>query len=172
MGNGKLEGLFIREACMADVDYLVELNAALAWETESRILDHHRLRAGTKAVLERPSRGRYLVGEIRGTGREDLVVGQLLITYEWSDWRNASFWWLQSVFVRSEWRKRGIFRAMFEVILEQARREPDVCGVRLYVEHHNDAAIKVYENMGLAAASYRMLEWDFVLDPNSEPSSH
>jgi GNAT superfamily N-acetyltransferase len=92
------------------------------------------------------------------------VVGQLLVTFEWSDWRNATFWWIQSVYVDAAWRRRGVYRKMHESVLEQARRQGDVCGIRLYVEEANAVAKTVYEKVGLGDSSYQVFENDFVLE--------
>ncbi|WP_447975208.1 N-acetyltransferase family protein [Nitrospira sp. Kam-Ns4a] len=153
----------VRDARLGDLDVLVEFNAAMALETEGRYLDRGRLRAGTLAVLESPGRGFYRVAELvqEGGGR---VVGQLLITAEWSDWRNAAFWWLQSVYVHPDWRRRGVYRSLHESVLRDARRRPDVCGVRLYVDRDNRIAQTVYTRVGLRRSSYVMFEEDFVLD--------
>ena len=146
---------------VSDLERLVEFNTAMAMETEGRSLEQSLLRAGVQAVLENPSRGFYMVGEVK-QGPSQLVVGQLLITYEWSDWRNANFWWIQSVYVHQDWRRQGIFRALYEYVFQQAQMRNDVCGVRLYVEQGNADALAVYAKIGLAVTPYRMLERDFV----------
>lgn len=158
-----LNALIIRPARTEDVDALVRFSAAMALETEGRRLDETRLRQGTQAVLDSPARGFYTVAELTDRSPR-LVVGQLLVTFEWSDWRNAAFWWIQSVYVDAAWRRRGVYRTMHESILEQARRRDDVCGVRLYVERENDVARTVYEKVGLGASSYHVFEEDFVLE--------
>ena len=157
-----LDGLIIRRATGEDLDTLVRFSAAMALETEGRRLDESRLRQGTRAVLESPARGFYTVAELTDRSPR-LVVGQLLVTFEWSDWRNATFWWIQSVYVDSAWRRRGVYRRMHEGILQQARQEGDVCGVRLYVEGENAVAKTVYTKVGLNASSYHVFEEDFIL---------
>src|SRR5947209_5637021 len=104
----------------------------LAFETEHRQLDQSRVAAGVLALLSDPAKGIYFVAETGGT-----FAGQLLITYEWSDWRNGNFWWIQSVYVVKTVRQRGVFRALFEHIHELARARKDVCGLRLYMETDN-----------------------------------
>lgn len=146
---------------MEDLDSLVAFNAAMALETEGRVLDRHRLRQGVEAVLVSPARGFYIVSETQGV-HHPRVVGQLLVTYEWSDWRNGTFWWIQSVYVAPQWRRRGVYRRMHEYVLRETRARPDVCGVRLYVEAGNTAAQAAYERMGLAPSTYRVFERDFV----------
>src|SRR5437763_5662161 len=115
-----LDHLIVRPARPADLDLLVNFNAAMAMETEGRALDRERLRRGTQAVIESPARGFYLVAELH-EGPLKVVVGQLLVTYEWSDWRNAAFWWIQSVYVDPAWRRKGVYRLMHETIVSQAR---------------------------------------------------
>ena len=153
----------MREASWSDLDHLIEFNAAMALETEGRVLNKERLRAGTEAVLSTPSRGIYYVSESIGGPGEPQVSGQLLITYEWSDWRNATFWWIQSVYVHPAWRNRGVFRSLYKYVLHQAEAQSDVCGIRLYVEKDNAKAITVYDKLGLRPTSYRIVEVDFVL---------
>lgn len=157
-----LNGLIIRPAGTEDIDALVRFSAAMALETEGRRLDETRLRQGTRAVLDSPARGFYTVAELTDRSPR-LVVGQLLVTFEWSDWRNAAFWWIQSVYVDAAWRQRGVYRRMHEAILELAKKRGDVCGVRLYVEGENTVAKTVYAKVGLGASSYHVFEEDFVL---------
>ena len=159
-----LNGLIVRPAMSKDIDALVRFSTAMARETEGRRLNVARLREGTRAVLNSPARGFYIVAEI--TDRSPRVVGQLLVTFEWSDWRNATFWWIQSVYVDPAWRRRGIYRKMHRAILEQAKSRGDVCGVRLYVERENKTAKTVYTKVGLETSSYHVFESDFVLSRN------
>jgi ribosomal protein S18 acetylase RimI-like enzyme len=100
-----------------------------------------------------PSKGLYYIAE--STGK---IAGQLMITYEWSDWRNATFWWIQSVYVHPEYRNHGVFRALYRFIETIARTHGDVCGVRLYVEKENDRAQKTYEALGMKHSHYEMME--------------
>jgi GNAT superfamily N-acetyltransferase len=162
MRRDLLDWLHVRQARREDVETLVRFNVALAWETEGRRLDEARLRRGVLAVFDTPMRGFYMVAELLHQS-PGLVIGQLLVTFEWSDWRNATFWWIQSVYVDPAWRRQGVYGKMHEVILEQARRRDDVCGLRLYVEQANTIAQRVYEKVGLTLAPYRMYEVDFVL---------
>ena len=150
--------LAVRRACRQDVDVIVEFNSAMALESEGKTLDERRLRDGVALLFDGEDRGFYLVAEA-----EDRVVGQLLITYEWSDWRNAHFWWIQSVYVASGWRRRGVYRRLHEYVLEDARLRGDVCGVRLYVDRDNHVAQQVYSNLGMDRSHYDMFEIDFVL---------
>lgn len=165
-----LEHLTVRLARRDDLDRLTEFSAAMAQETEGRVLDRARLQRGTLAVIEQPDRGFFMVAEIPH-GTKDLIVGQLLITYEWSDWRNAQFWWIQSVYVDPAWRRKGVYHRMHRAVVEQARQRHDVCGVRLYVETQNAVAQAVYQRVGMKPAGYRMFEEDFVLSKSGPGSS-
>jgi ribosomal protein S18 acetylase RimI-like enzyme len=158
--------LTIRRAVSEDVDSLVAFSAAMAWETEQRRLDETRLREGTQSLLGTPSLGFFLVAEAAKSERTALV-GQLMITYEWSDWRNGVFWWIQSVYVDPAWRRRGVFRRLLEEVMASAKAAPDVCGVRLYVEQENRTAQAVYQRLGLSPSGYRVYEQDFVLTPHT-----
>ena len=133
----------------------------MAWETEQRRLDISRVQAGVAALLSDSAKGTYFLAETEKEG-ETVVAGQLLITYEWSDWRNGNFWWIQSVYVSEEFRARGIFGALFDHIQRLARARKDVCGLRLYMDAHNDGARRTYERLGLQPTNYEMFEIDFV----------
>ena len=148
----------IRQGVTADASVIAAFNAALALETEGLQLERDRLLAGVRAVFDDPAKGFYLVAEQNGE-----VVGQLMITYEWSDWRNGAFWWVQSVFVAPAARGRGIYRGLYQAMLARAREQGNVCGVRLYVEGHNEAAKRTYAKLGMSATIYEMWEEDFVL---------
>lgn len=164
--------LRIRPATLQDLEVLTRFSAAMALETEHRNLDISRLRQGTQAVIDCPERGQYYVADLRRDASADTVtVGQLLITYEWSDWRNAQFWWIQSVYVEPAWRHQGVYRAMHGEVMTLAHSRADVCGVRLYVEGDNTIAKGVYERVGLTPSTYRIYESDFVLSKSS-PSGH
>ncbi|MFQ5993074.1 MAG: GNAT family N-acetyltransferase [Nitrospiraceae bacterium] len=157
-----LNQLIIRQACTQDLEVLVRFNAAMALETEGKRLDPNRLQQGTLAVFESPSRGFYLVAELSAETTRT-IVGQLLVTYEWSDWRNANFWWIQSVYVHPEWRRQGIYRRMHAAVLDEARTQGGICGIRLYVEGSNTIAQAAYARVGLSTSTYRVFEDDFVL---------
>jgi len=148
----------IRRANVKDAAVVVEFNSLIAEETEHRSLDQKILRRGVTAILKNPAKGLYFVAEIGGE-----IAGQLMITYEWSDWRNGTFWWIQSVYVRKEFRQQGIFRALYEHVEHLVRKRKDVCGLRLYVERHNERAQSTYEKMGMRRTIYEMFEKDFVL---------
>jgi ribosomal protein S18 acetylase RimI-like enzyme len=163
--------LIIRAANLDDVDSIITFSAAMALETENRRLDEARLREGTLSLLNAPSYGFFIVTELRDEEQRRLI-GQLMITYEWSDWRNAVFWWIQSVYVATPWRRQGVFRRMHDVIVGQAKADPRVCGIRLYVEQDNRTAQTVYQRVGLSRSAYAVYEQDFVLAPDVERKIH
>ena len=157
-----LDHLNVRLARPEDAATIASFSAAMALETEGRRLDPDRLHAGTVTLLKSPDRGFFMVAELKqADGRQ--LLGQLMITYEWSDWRNGAFWWIQSVYVDPAWRRQSVFRRMHETVMAIAKTSPNVCGVRLYVEESNGAAQAVYRKVGLTPSSYAIFETDFVL---------
>lgn len=148
----------IRRAEARDRDVLVDFNRRMALETEGKELERSRLERGVSAVLRDPALGSYRIAE-----RDGEVVGALLLTHEWSDWRDAAFWWIQSVYVVPQARRTGVFRALYDALLSEANERPDVCGLRLYVERENARAQAVYSAVGMRASRYRLFEVDFVL---------
>lgn len=155
--NMKLESqLTVRIAQSADAANLVNFNSWLADETEGKPLDRDTLSKGIHAILEDPSRGFYLVAEMGGE-----VVGCLMITKEWSDWRNGDFWWIQSVYVRQNFRRLGVFRALYGEARKRAGESDKVCGLRLYVERDNQNAQSTYLNLGFEETEYKMFEQEF-----------
>lgn len=154
--------IVVRQAAYADVETLIGFSAAMARETEGRCLDRDRLRNGTLAVLDAPERGFFLVAEVRDRDRPRLA-GQLMVTFEWSDWRNGVFWWVQSVYVDPPCRRQGVYRAMHAALIAKATTDPQVCGIRLYAEQNNHEAQTVYQRVGLIPAGYVVYEQDFVL---------
>ena len=130
----------------------------MALETEHLTLDPGRLQSGVKRLVEDSSKGFYILAWDGGR-----IVGQLMITFEWSDWRNGTFWWIQSVYVEPAYRGRSVFKALYRHIENMARTTPDVCGLRLYVEGENHRAQEVYRRLGMTATPYQMFEIDFVM---------
>ncbi|MEW6073982.1 MAG: GNAT family N-acetyltransferase [Planctomycetota bacterium] len=155
---GRGAGVRVRPAYPRDLTTLVEFNRAMAHETEDRALDPAVVTAGVQSVLDDPGRGSYFVAE-----RDGRVVGGLLLTFEWSDWRNGVFWWIQSVYVRPGDRGGGVFRALYDHVRTKARVTPGACGLRLYVERGNAHARRVYAAVGMVESAYRLYEVDFVL---------
>lgn len=152
--------LRIRPATPADADLIAAFNVALAAESEGRALDPTVVGRGVRRLLAEPAYGVYYVAERAGR-----VVGQLLITYEFSDWRNGIFWWIQSVFVAPEARQSGVYRALHEHVAAEARRRGDVCGLRLYVDPSNTRAQATYRRLGLTPTEYDVYETDWSATP-------
>jgi GNAT superfamily N-acetyltransferase len=144
--------IVIRPATPADAAIIAEYNRRLALETEHKTLDPATLAAGVAAVFADPARGFYTVADQAGQ-----VVGQTLITFEWSDWRNGWYWWLQSVYVAETHRGAGLFRRLFDHLKTQATADPAVIGLRLYVEHDNARARAIYAQCGLDAEPYSLM---------------
>lgn len=135
----------------------------MALETEGLHLDSTRLRTGIQALLQDESKGFYLIAEVAGRR-----TGQMMITYEWSDWRNGTFWWIQSVFVDPNLRGRGVFRALYRYVEQAASADPAICGLRLYVETANERAQKTYLSAGMQRARYEFFEVDYVIERKHE----
>lgn len=146
----------IRDAVAADADTIVAFNQALARESEGREIDGPTLTRGVARALADPTCGRYFMADEAGR-----PIGQTLITHEWSDWRCGWFWWIQSVYVIPERRRQGVFRGLYEHIAAAARRQGDVCGLRLYVEDHNTAGQATYAALGMVRTGYHVLEHDW-----------
>lgn len=143
----------IRKAKIGDAAALIEFNQAMALETEGKTLDIEKISAGVNAVFADEKKGFYLVGE-----SGDRIVGGLMVTYEWSDWRNAWFWWIQSVYVIPQFRGTGLYRQLYQFVKEIAAEDGSVCGFRLYVEHDNLNAQNVYHAVGMNSSHYLMFE--------------
>jgi GNAT superfamily N-acetyltransferase len=148
--------LLIRIAEDRDIETLAKFNMALAWETEDKKLDAAVVTRGLQKLLKNSQYGFYTVAEVAGQ-----VVGCIMITYEWSDWRCGLFWWIQSVYVDPEFRRQGVFRRLYEYLKEKASRETHVCGFRLYVEHFNHAGQSTYTGVGMKEISYKFFEESF-----------
>ena len=151
-----MEEMRIREARPSDADTIVDFNTRMALETEGRPLAAELIGPGVAAVLEDPAKGRYWVAEADGE-----IIGQLLVTYEWSDWRNGMFWWIQSVYIRGDYRRKGVFSALHRHLEKRARVRKEVCGIRLYVERNNRRAQRTYLALGMASPGYEVMEIDF-----------
>jgi GNAT superfamily N-acetyltransferase len=138
----------IRPAKIKDAEAITEQNILLAKESENILLNPKIVLAGVKALLSDKNKGFYLVVE-----ENDIVIGQLMITYEWSDWRNKQIWWIQSVYVQKEWRKKGVFNQLLDYAQQTARRQ-QVAFLRLYMHKQNRSALKVYEKTGWKQEPY------------------
>lgn len=143
----------IRAGALSDLSTIVEFNNAIAVETEHRHLEIPTLTKGVEAVLRDPSKGRYYVAEEAGE-----IIGQTMFTFEWSDWRNGMFWWIQSVYVRPDKRGAGAFSALYRHVEQLAKQEGGVCGLRLYAEEENHRAQRTYEKLGMVKTGYRVFE--------------
>jgi ribosomal protein S18 acetylase RimI-like enzyme len=145
----------IRGATLADAEVIAAYNAAMALETEHKRLDLAVLRAGVEGAIGHPEAAQYYLADIDGR-----VVGQLMVTFEWSDWRNGMFWWIQSVYVHPEFRSRGIFGALYRHV-ERLARDAGACGLRLYVERENAGAQAAYRRLGMTDSGYLVYEADW-----------
>lgn len=148
----------IRSARADDLTQIVDFNLRLAEESEGKKLDEAVLSKGVQRALASPEMCRYFMAEVSGE-----VAGQTMITFELTDWRDGVLWWLQSVYVRPEFRKIGAFKALFRHIATLAKETPDVRGLRLYVEQGNSRAQRVYEQMGMQPGGYLVYEQDWSL---------
>jgi GNAT superfamily N-acetyltransferase len=148
-----MSAIAIRNATVDDIERMANWAVAMAWETEQKKLDPDTVRKGIRAVFDQPGRGRYLIAERNGE-----AAGTLMLTYEWSDWRNGDWWWIQSVYVAPEHRRQGVYAALHAHVKQAAETRADVCGLRLYVEHHNTNAQRTYESLGMGDAGYKMYE--------------
>lgn len=143
----------IREARDSDAATIASFNSLMAEETEGKALDPETIGAGVRGLLAETARGRYWVAE-----NADEIIGQLMITYEWSDWRNGTIWWIQSVYVPAAWRRKGVFSALYRHVESLAEAEPGVIGLRLYVEENNTRAQQTYKDLGMTKPSYLVME--------------
>jgi ribosomal protein S18 acetylase RimI-like enzyme len=143
----------IRLANNQDSSALFEFNQAMALETEGKNLDAEMLKNGVQSVFKDEKKGFYAVAE-----ENNQIIGGLMVTFEWSDWRNAWFWWIQSVYILPDFRGRGVYRLLYDFVKESATKAENVCGFRLYVEKENTKAQKVYEKLGMEQSHYLMYE--------------
>lgn len=148
-----MDRINIRVAKRIDVTSLVKFNQLMAWETEQKILDENTLFKGVSALIIDDNKGFYLVAE-----QNDKVVGSLMVTTEWSDWRNGVFWWVQSVYISPDFRRQGIYAQLYTQVKTLAEQQQNVCGFRLYVEKENVIAQKTYESLGMQQSHYLMYE--------------
>lgn len=141
----------VRAAIADDVQLIADWNRAMALETEAKILDPATIEAGVQAAFKNPTYGFYLVADV-----DSQPAGCLMVTREWSDWRNGEFLWVQSVYVAPEYRRMGVYRALYQHLKTSAA--PNVCGFRLYVEHNNESAQSTYRELGMDATHYQLFE--------------
>lgn len=157
--------LRIRDAVPADRDLIAEWMIAMAWETEHKRLDPETVRAGVGNGLADAARARYFIAmrEASVAGQETIAipVGTLMLTREWSDWRNGDWWWIQSVYVAAEHRRQGVYQALHGHVAALAKAAPQVIGLRLYVERANTHAQRTYQALGMQDAGYHLFETEF-----------
>ena len=144
----------IRPAKPTDIARIASFNIAMAWETEKVRLNAYTVEHGVQAAVEDPAKGRYFIAEIDGN-----MVGCLMVTHEWSDWRNGDIWWVQSVYVDPNHRRKGVFSALYKHVEAEAIHS-SVVAIRLYVEHDNQAGKTTYGKLGLALTHYDVMERD------------
>lgn len=146
----------IRLATFEDIETITGFQMAMALETEELILDRDILRSGIEAAVKDEHKGRIYVAEESAGGK---VIGSLMITLEWSDWRNGWIWWIESLYVLPECRKKGVFQGMYDYIKSRVLADAQVKGLRLYVDKRNIRAQKVYEAIGMSGEHYTTYEW-------------
>lgn len=144
----------IRPAIISDIDTLVGFQLKMAAETENLALDGSIVRRGLEALLSDHNKGSYYLACV-----DDKPVGCFLITFEWSDWRNGTVWWLQSVYVAEEARGQKVFSTMYAYLKDKIAGDPTVLGLRLYVDKNNRRAQKVYASLGMNGDHYTVFEW-------------
>ena len=148
-----LHSTIIRNAGPDDISDIAQFNIAMAQETEERQLDPETIQSGVSGVIQNHAHGFYLIAE-----RDQVAVGSLLITFEWSDWRNGTLWWIQSVYVKPEHRRTGVFKALYDAVIARAQAAKSVRGIRLYVEQENLDAQSVYQKLSMQKTPYQMFE--------------
>ncbi len=145
--------MIIRQATSQDAAELTEFNISMARETEGVELVPVVIGAGVQAMIDNPQMGFYLVVEL-----DNGIQASLMVTTEWSDWRNGMFWWIQSVYVRPRYRRQGLYRVLYERVKELAEQDESVCGFRLYVERENTVAQQTYASLGMSETDYKIFE--------------
>jgi ribosomal protein S18 acetylase RimI-like enzyme len=144
----------VRSAVPADYSLIVDFQIKMAFETEGINLAENRLTQGVLAVFAQPEKGQYFIAETAGK-----ACASLLITYEWSDWRNSTIWWIQSVYVMPEFRQKGVYKAMYAYVKQLAEANKQIGGIRLYVDKTNQTAQKAYAALGMNGDHYQVFEW-------------
>lgn len=148
-----LSSVTIRQANTQDARAIADFNSLMAMETEGKTLQPDIIFRGVQNMIANPAYGYYLVAEQNGQ-----VVGSLMVTSEWSDWRNGLFWWIQSVYIRKEWRRQGIYRQLYSMVKTLATQHGNICGFRLYVEKDNLKAQQTYQSLGMVETDYLIYE--------------
>ncbi|MED5428727.1 MAG: GNAT family N-acetyltransferase [Chloroflexota bacterium] len=151
-----MDKLITRKGTLADTETIVQFQKNMALETEGKTLQEFAIKSGVTEVIKDTQKGTYLVAEYEGH-----IIGSLLITYEWSDWRNGWFWWIQSVYVKSEWRRKGVYSHLYDEVKKLSSGVKNICGIRLYVEKENIIAQTVYKKLGMHDTKYLLYETEF-----------
>lgn len=151
-----MDQISIREGSISDTPTIAKFQQQMALETESKILKESTIRQGVESVLKCPNKGFYIIAET-----DSQVIGSLLVTFEWSDWRNGWFFWIQSVFVDAKYRRQGVYRVMHGEVIRRTKASGNCCGIRLYVEKDNRNAQKVYKTLGMHETDYYLYEEEF-----------
>lgn len=146
----------ITQPGIEDINSLVNFNIKMAKETENKILNKKIVTKGVSEVLTDTTLGYYVIAKNKNT-----ILGSLMITYEWSDWRNGMFWWIQSVYVEKEYRQQGVYKKMYSYIKDKALKDNSCTGIRLYVEQENKIAQSVYKKLEMKETHYKLFEIDF-----------
>lgn len=149
----EIENLIVRFGRLNDATTLAEFNKAMASESEGYELDYQTVLSGIKNLMLQTELGFYLVAEVQGS-----IIGSLMITYEWTDWRDGVFWWIQSVYIVPEFRNKGVYKVMYKKVKEMAQDISNVKGFRLYVDKDNKTAIEVYKKLGMIETNYLFYE--------------
>lgn len=160
-----MENLKIRRAEKNDIEIIAEFNRSMAFETERVKLDKQTAGRGVQRLFQRPELGCYIVAE-----RADRVVASLMITYEWSDWRDGVVWWIQSVYVLPNHRRQGIYRCLYAFVKTLALQTPDVRGIRLYVNKGNEIAQSTYRSLDMKETAYKLYEEMFQKTEKGRPN--
>lgn len=151
-----MSNIVIRDAVQSDLESIIQFNVNLASETENKDLLLEKIKPGVQALFNNPEYGFYLVAEL-----DSNLAGSLMVTKEWSDWRNGTFWWIQSVYVKAEFRRKGVYSSLYSEVCSRAKHRTDVCGCRLYVEKKNYIAQNTYLKLGMQEAYYKVFETEF-----------
>ena len=151
-----MSNINIRVSTINDAETIIRFQNEMAMETEKKTLNEELIKPGVKSVLTSGNKGFYLVAEV-----DKSIVGSLLITYEWSDWRNAWYWWIQSVYVEKNWRRKGVYSLLHNEVISRCKKSKESCGVRLYVDKENKIAQEVYRKLGMFENNYLLYETNF-----------
>ena len=152
------QSILVRRGESRDINAIADFNTNIALETEGLKLNPTVISAGVRGVIENPERGFYLVVEVPGKTGQTIIAASLMVTTEWSDWRNGLFWWIQSVYVIPNWRRKGLYRQMYQKVKQLSEEAQNVCGFRLYVEKDNTNAQQTYSSLGMKATHYLLYE--------------